>query len=139
VGSLSHRAELVYFSLPFTNEYTSSDRAVLKGFALLDEVESLTALSTLRAPLTPAPLTALLRLIRPQRGPVASFGRVLGNKRTLYKYRNIRLVVALTQYICPPAGSAVLRLYFSGTDWVWPSEPGEHWCGVHLLDSVNGR
>ncbi|TFK65860.1 DUF1620-domain-containing protein [Pluteus cervinus] len=53
------------------------------------------------------------------RAPVASFGKVLGNRTTLYKYLNPRMVVVLT--IAPPKGD------------------GKHSsCGIYLVDNVKG-
>jgi hypothetical protein len=55
-------------------------------------------------------------LVRPLRGPVASLGKVLGNRTTLYKYLNPRLFVVLTasHSIQPPS------------------------CGVYLVDAAKG-
>ncbi len=55
-------------------------------------------------------------IIRPNRGPVASLGKVLGNRTTLYKYLNPNLIAVTTSSL---------------TDSV-PS------CGVYVIDSVKG-
>jgi hypothetical protein len=48
------------------------------------------------------------------RGPIASFGKVLGNRTTLYKYLNPRLFIVLT------------------------SIPTRAKCGLYVLDSMKG-
>ncbi|KZO97517.1 DUF1620-domain-containing protein [Calocera viscosa TUFC12733] len=118
VASLSHRAQEVYFSLPLSVPDVSFNRATLEGFAILPQHESFAALQTYATHLTPSPKSELLQLIRPHRGPVASLGRVLGNKQTLYKYLNPHLVVALTEYLSP--------------------SDGQDWCGIHVVDEVSG-
>ncbi|KAI0341141.1 DUF1620-domain-containing protein [Trametopsis cervina] len=55
-------------------------------------------------------------IIRPPRGPVASFGKVLGNRSTLYKYLNPSLVVVLTNSLKDTVPS----------------------CGVYVMDSAKG-
>ncbi|KZT58169.1 DUF1620-domain-containing protein [Calocera cornea HHB12733] len=118
VASLSHRAKQVYFSLPLSLPDVTFERATLEGFAIIPQHESFVALQTFATHLTPSPKSELLQLIRPHRGPVASLGRVMGNKKTLYKYLNPHLVVALTEHL-------------SATD-------GGEWCGVHVVDEVSG-
>ncbi|KAF9075476.1 DUF1620-domain-containing protein [Rhodocollybia butyracea] len=59
-------------------------------------------------------------LITPIRDPVASIGKVLGNRTTLYKYLNPHMVLVLT---APHSSSAL--------------NPNAH-CGLYLLDSVKG-
>lgn len=54
--------------------------------------------------------------ITPSRGPVASLGKVLGNRTTLYKYLNPRLIVVLT-----------------ATHSVSPAR-----CGLYVVDTVKG-
>ena len=48
------------------------------------------------------------------RGPIASFGKVLGNRTTLYKYLNPRLFTVLTAF------------------------PAKRKCGLYVLDSMKG-
>jgi hypothetical protein len=55
-------------------------------------------------------------LIPPARGPIASIGKVLGNRTTLYKYLNPHLFVALT-----------------ASHSVTPSS-----CGIYVIDGVKG-
>ncbi|KAF7289031.1 hypothetical protein HMN09_01351100 [Mycena chlorophos] len=56
------------------------------------------------------------RLVRPRVGPVVSYGKVLGNRTTLYKYLNPRMFVVLTQGAQAP-------------------EPG---CGLYVVDGAKG-
>lgn len=63
------------------------------------------------------PENAAIQSIIPQvRGPVASIGKVLGNRTTLYKYLNPRLFVLLTA----PRGAESSN------------------CGLYLVDSLKG-
>ncbi|KAF8211092.1 hypothetical protein K438DRAFT_1808794 [Mycena galopus ATCC 62051] len=57
------------------------------------------------------------QVIKPHIGPLASLGKVLGNRTTLYKYLNPRMFVVLTK----------------GTDAV--DSPG---CGVYVVDGAKG-
>lgn len=57
-------------------------------------------------------------IIKPIRDPIASIGKVLGNRTTLYKYLNPHVVLVLT---APPAFTT--------------STPH---CGLYLVDSVKG-
>ncbi|KAL0064178.1 hypothetical protein AAF712_008900 [Marasmius tenuissimus] len=59
-------------------------------------------------------------IIPPTRGPVASLGKVLGNRTTLYKYLNDHLFVVLTA----PHSSSVSTATSN--------------CGVYLVDGVKG-
>ncbi|KAJ3711601.1 DUF1620-domain-containing protein [Lentinula raphanica] len=59
-------------------------------------------------------------IVAPIRNPVASLGKVLGNRTTLYKYLNPHLLVVLTA----PHSTTVLT-------------PTAH-CGLYLVDSVKG-
>lgn len=57
-------------------------------------------------------------VIPPTRNPVASFGKVLGNRTTLYKYLNEHLFIVLTA----PHSSALTKSA----------------CGLYLVDGVKG-
>lgn len=59
---------------------------------------------------------AIQHVLSPSRGPVASIGKVLGNRTTLYKYLNPRLLTVLTTStsVSPPT------------------------CGLYLVDSAKG-
>jgi hypothetical protein len=46
-----------------------------------------------------SPGETIQRMIPAIRGPVASVGKVLGNRSTLYKYLNLRLFVILTELL----------------------------------------
>ncbi|KAJ6621455.1 hypothetical protein B0H10DRAFT_2163080 [Mycena sp. CBHHK59/15] len=48
------------------------------------------------------------RIVKPRAGPVASLGKVLGNRTTLYKYLNPRMFVWLRVYIVDGAKGSVL-------------------------------
>ncbi|KAJ6617050.1 hypothetical protein B0H10DRAFT_1349440 [Mycena sp. CBHHK59/15] len=56
------------------------------------------------------------RIVKPRAGPVASLGKVLGNRTTLYKYLNPRMFVVLTH----------------GADAV------QSGCGVYIVDGAKG-
>ncbi|KAF7317656.1 hypothetical protein MKEN_00853200 [Mycena kentingensis (nom. inval.)] len=58
------------------------------------------------------------RLVRPRVGPVVSYGKVLGNRTTLYKYLNPRMFVVLTE----------------STNGEF-AEPG---CGLYVVDGAKG-
>ncbi|ESK86134.1 duf1620 domain-containing protein [Moniliophthora roreri MCA 2997] len=60
-------------------------------------------------------------IIPPTRGPVASIGKVLGNRTTLYKYLNEHMFIVLT---APHSAS--------------PSTAKSSSCGVYLVDGVKG-
>jgi ER membrane protein complex subunit 1 len=60
------------------------------------------------------------------RGPVASVGKVLGNRATLYKYLNSRLFVVLTEL---PSSS----VSDSGSNSGSPQT-----CGIYLVDTTKG-
>ncbi|KAI0686950.1 hypothetical protein BC835DRAFT_1408443 [Cytidiella melzeri] len=55
-------------------------------------------------------------VVRPKRGPVASYGKVLGNRTTLYKYLNPNLVAVTTSSLKDAVPS----------------------CGVYVIDSAKG-
>ncbi|KAJ7760203.1 DUF1620-domain-containing protein [Mycena olivaceomarginata] len=63
------------------------------------------------------PGATVKEVVKPHVGPVASLGKVLGNRTTLYKYLNPRMFVVLTK----------------GTDAV--DAPG---CGVYVVDGAKG-
>ncbi|KAF9259043.1 DUF1620-domain-containing protein [Marasmius fiardii PR-910] len=66
-------------------------------------------------------------IIPATRGPVASLGKVLSNRTTLYKYLNPRLFVVLTApHSTPPATSPTT------------TKTGSAGCGIYLLDGVKG-
>jgi hypothetical protein len=67
--------------------------------------------------LTLAPGENIQTMFPSTHGPVASVGKVLGNRTTLYKYLNPRLFVLLTEFT-----SASLPT-----------------CGIHLVDTVTGN
>ncbi|EJT97127.1 DUF1620-domain-containing protein [Dacryopinax primogenitus] len=108
----------LYFSLPLRTGDVSLDQAALQGFTLIPTPGGMSSIPTFRTYLTPSPKSELLELIRPPLGPVASLGRVLGSKQTLYKYLNPHLILALTQY---------------------PTPAGETRCGIHLVDQCDIR
>jgi hypothetical protein len=66
-------------------------------------------------------------LIPAAKGPVASIGKVLGNRTTLYKYLNPRLFVLLTAPHSAATGAA------SGTE-----KPPPKTCGIYVVDSAKG-
>ncbi|KAJ7065423.1 hypothetical protein C8F01DRAFT_1125582, partial [Mycena amicta] len=77
------------------------------------------------------------RLVRPRVGPVVSFGKVLGNRTTLYKYLNPRMFVVLTQaesacglYIVDGAKGSVLYS-------VMVPSGGKEVCGVQATLTEN--
>ena len=55
-------------------------------------------------------------IIKPNRGPVASFGKVLGNRTTLYKYLNPNLLAVTTNSLKDAVPS----------------------CGIYVIDSAKG-
>ncbi|KAJ7498075.1 DUF1620-domain-containing protein [Mycena galericulata] len=59
---------------------------------------------------------AVKAIVKPRAGPVASFGKVLGNRTTLYKYLNPRMFVVLTQ----------------------APETRRAGCGVYVVDGAKG-
>ncbi|EJT97132.1 DUF1620-domain-containing protein [Dacryopinax primogenitus] len=122
----SRSREGVFFSLPLHTGDVSSSQAALQGFTLLPspDADGFASVPTYRTFLTPSPKSELLGLIRPPRGPVASLGRVLGTKQTLYKYLNPHLVVALTQYPVEGEGEQEGEI--------------EIRCGIHLVDQISG-
>lgn len=65
-------------------------------------------------------------MIPAARGPVASVGKVLGNKTTLYKYLNPRLVILLTApHSAPVASTTSTKTRVAA-------------CGIYLVDSAKG-
>ena len=71
-----------------------------------------------------SPGETIQRMIPAIRGPVASVGKVLGNRTTLYKYLNHRLLVVLTELPSSPGlGSG------SGSPQT---------CGIDLVDTTKG-
>ncbi|KAF9450978.1 DUF1620-domain-containing protein [Macrolepiota fuliginosa MF-IS2] len=71
----------------------------------------------------------ILSLVNPIKGPVASYGKVLANRTTLYKYLNPHMSVVLTSQ----SGTAVV----AGNDAAITTvrKPG---CGVYVVDNVKG-
>lgn len=70
-------------------------------------------------------------IIPAAKGPVASIGKVLGNRTTLYKYLNPRLFVLLTApHSAGPAAS--------GSTGNGPEKPAPKTCGVYVVDSAKG-
>ncbi|EKM76614.1 hypothetical protein AGABI1DRAFT_62973 [Agaricus bisporus var. burnettii JB137-S8] len=69
-------------------------------------------------------------LVSPQKGPVASYGKVMANRTTLYKYLNPHMNVVLTDQ---RQGRPVTR----DTNATTPTteHPG---CGVYVVDNVKG-
>ncbi|KAK2462583.1 hypothetical protein APHAL10511_005401 [Amanita phalloides] len=65
----------------------------------------------------------MTRLVPISKGPIASLGKVLGNRTTLYKYLNPRLLGVLTE---PEPDVAVADLDASAM------------CGVYIVDGVKG-
>lgn len=62
------------------------------------------------------PAEVIQSIIPATRGPIASLGKVLGNRTTLYKYLNPRLSIVLTSsHLASPAS-----------------------CGVYVIDTVKG-
>lgn len=70
----------------------------------------------------------VIGLISPNKGPVASFGKVLASRSTLYKYLNPHMSVVLT------AGRGGLTSAET-TNTTAPSNPS---CGVYVVDTVKG-
>jgi ER membrane protein complex subunit 1 len=66
---------------------------------------------------------AIKAMINPHRGQVASIGKVLANRTTLYKYLNPRLFVLVTE---SSAGPAVLN------------GPTKGECRVYVVDAAKG-
>jgi hypothetical protein len=67
-------------------------------------------------------------MVKPHKGQVASIGKVLTNRTTLYKYLNPRLFVLLTE------PSAPMNAQFSAITGT--TKPGE--CGVYVVDAAKG-
>ncbi|KAF7309403.1 hypothetical protein MIND_00311100 [Mycena indigotica] len=102
--------------LPFLQSFQDGPRVVGHGLKL-DEKLSDKYLAYRTWGLNLPRGEIVTRLIRPQVGPVVSYGKVLGNRTTLYKYLNPRMFVVLTQ----------------STDTA--PEPG---CGLYVVDGVKG-
>jgi ER membrane protein complex subunit 1 len=71
---------------------------------------------------------AIKAMIKPHRGQVASIGKVLANRTTLYKYLNPRLFVLVTE---SSAGAAV------SNEATRPG-PTKGECGVYVVDAAKG-
>jgi ER membrane protein complex subunit 1 len=68
----------------------------------------------------------IISIISPNLGPVASYGKVLGNRKTLYKYLNAHLNVVITQ-------SAPVPIHGEGEGGMAPPI-----CSIYLLDNAKG-
>jgi hypothetical protein len=67
-------------------------------------------------------------LVSPQKGPIASYGKVMANRTTLYKYLNPHLNVVLT---------ANGRPVTINTNTTTPTAENSA-CGVYVVDTVKG-
>jgi hypothetical protein len=102
--------------LPFLEKFSDGPRVV--GHALkLDPNLSDKYVAHRTWGLHLPPGATVKEVVKPHVGPVASLGKVLGNRTTLYKYLNPRMFVVLTK----------------GTDAV--DAPG---CGVYVVDGAKG-
>ncbi|KAJ7230405.1 DUF1620-domain-containing protein [Mycena pura] len=101
--------------LPFTESFSDGPRVVGHGLKLDPNLsDKYVAYRTWGLSVPHGETVA--RIVRPRVGPIASIGKVLGNRTTLYKYLNPRMFVVLTQ----------------GTQ---AAEPG---CGVYVVDGAKG-
>ncbi|KAJ6485547.1 DUF1620-domain-containing protein [Mycena sanguinolenta] len=102
--------------LPFMESFADGPRVV--GHALkLDPSLSDKYVAHRTWGLRLPPGETVTQIVKPHPGPVASLGKVLGNRTTLYKYLNPRMLVVLTK----------------GTDAA--ESPG---CGVYAVDGAKG-
>lgn len=74
----------------------------------------------------------IVGLVSPNKGPIASYGKVLANRTTLYKYINPHMSVVLTSQRGSGVGSAAVNDNANTTATKYPS------CGVYVVDSVKG-
>ncbi|KAF7371106.1 hypothetical protein MSAN_00745500 [Mycena sanguinolenta] len=91
---LAHHAPNLY--LPFTESFADGPRVVghaLKFDPNLSDKYVAHRTWGLRLP----PGESVRQIIKPHVGPIASLGKVLGNRTTLYKYLNPRMFVVLTK------------------------------------------
>jgi hypothetical protein len=104
VKAFSQVAESLRFSLQ------TSDHG-LEGFHILPKPNSNGVFTTYQAWSMSVPPTELVdSVIRTPQGPVASLGKVLGNRTTLYKYLNPHLLVVTTVPKVPGSGSCAIYL-----------------------------
>ncbi|KAJ7709007.1 hypothetical protein B0H17DRAFT_916569 [Mycena rosella] len=101
--------------LPFLENFSEGPRVVGHGLKLDPNLsEKHVAFRTWGLSLPPGETAKTI--VKPRLGPIASLGKVLGNRTTLYKYLNPRMFVVLTQ----------------GTDAVASG------CGVYVVDGAKG-
>ncbi|KAJ7114097.1 hypothetical protein C8R44DRAFT_676555 [Mycena epipterygia] len=101
--------------LPFMESFSEGPRVVGHGLKLDPNLsDKYVAFRTWGLSLPPG--ETVKSIVKPRVGPVASFGKVLGNRTTLYKYLNPRMFVVLTQ----------------GMDTVGSG------CGVYVVDGAKG-
>jgi hypothetical protein len=75
----------------------------------------------------------IVGLVSPNQSPIASFGKVLANRTTLYKYLNPHMSVVLTaQHKALPIPSADGMAGATQVDGKYPE------CGVYVVDVVKG-
>ncbi|KAJ7483329.1 DUF1620-domain-containing protein [Mycena latifolia] len=99
--------------LPFMENFSTGPRVVGHGLKVDPNLsDKHVAFRTWGLSLPPG--ETVKKIVKPRVGPVASLGKVLGNRTTLYKYLNPRMFVVLTQ----------------GT---------ETDCGVYVVDSAKGN
>ncbi|KAJ6568389.1 DUF1620-domain-containing protein [Mycena vulgaris] len=101
--------------LPFLESFSEGPRVVGHGLKLDPNLsDKHVAFRTWGLSLPPG--ETVKAIIKPRLGPVASLGKVLGNRTTLYKYLNPRMFVVLTQ----------------GVDAVGAG------CGLYVVDGAKG-
>ena len=105
-GTIQAFAELapsLRFSLR-VNDHT------LHGYQIIQDVNGKDAFSTHQAWSLSLPNNELVgSVIRPAQGPIASLGKVLGDRTTLYKYLNPHLFAVTT--VSKPSPNAVCSIY----------------------------
>ena len=79
----------------------------------------------------------VIGVISPSQDPIASYGKVLANRTTLYKYLNPHMSVVLTEQI-PPSPSPAPTTSTGGTKEKGTLVQGLRECGVYLVDGVKG-
>ncbi|KAJ7261871.1 hypothetical protein C8J57DRAFT_1184056 [Mycena rebaudengoi] len=86
--------------------------------------------------LTLPPGDEVREIIKPRTGPVASLGKVLGNRTTLYKYLNPRMFVVLSQAADIGCGIYVVD-GVKGSILYSAVVPGKQGCDVHATLTEN--
>ena len=82
----------------------------LHGYQIVQDVNDKNAFSTYQAWSLSVPSDQSIHsVIRPMQGPIASLGKVLGDRATLYKYLNPHLFAVTT--ISKPSANAVCSVY----------------------------